>query len=50
MSSESASFHTHAGIVDLKRLVGMKYGDVTSTSLNERMVLLKPTMVDYVMK
>ena len=50
VSSESASFHTHAGIVDLKRLVGMKYGDVTSTSLNERMVLLKPTMVDYVMK
>ena len=50
VNSEAAGFHTHAGIIDFRTLVGMKYGDSVLTSLNERIALLKPTTVDYVMK
>jgi len=44
------SFHTHAGIVDLKKIPGMRYGDVVDTTLNEKVILLRPTVLDYVMK
>ena len=44
------SFHTHAGIVDLKKIPGMKFGDSTVTTLNDRIFILKPTILDYVMK
>jgi tRNA (adenine57-N1/adenine58-N1)-methyltransferase catalytic subunit len=46
----SAGFHTHAGIVDLAGLIGKKYGDTVLTTLNEKIVLLKPTILDYIMK
>jgi tRNA (adenine57-N1/adenine58-N1)-methyltransferase catalytic subunit len=44
------SFHTHAGIVDLKKIPGMHFGDSLGTTLNERITLLRPTILDYVMK
>ena len=44
------SFHTHAGIVDLKKIPGARFGDLVETSLNEKMVLLRPTVLDYIMK
>lgn len=46
----SAKFHTHAGIVDLSSLVGRRYGESVVTTLSERIVLLRPVVVDYVMK
>jgi tRNA (adenine57-N1/adenine58-N1)-methyltransferase len=44
------SFHTHAGIVDLKTIPGMKFGDSTVTTLNETICILKPGILDYIMK
>lgn len=43
-------FHTHRGIVDIDSLIGLKYGSSVSTSLNETMWVLKPTIQDFVMK
>lgn len=50
INENSQGFHTHAGIVDLKSIVGKRFGDVVSTTLNERIALLKPTVLDYIMK
>lgn len=44
------SFHTHAGIVDLKKIPGARFGDVVETTLNEKIVLLRPTVLDFIMK
>jgi tRNA (adenine57-N1/adenine58-N1)-methyltransferase catalytic subunit len=44
------SFHTHAGIVDLSKVPGMRYGDCLKTTLNEKIRLLRPTILDFVMK
>ncbi len=44
------SFHTHAGIVDLKKIPGARFGDSIDTTLNEKIILLKPTVLDFVMK
>ena len=50
VSGETQSFHTHAGIVDLKSIVGKRYGDAVSTTMNESIRILRPTVVDYIMK
>ena len=47
---DSQPFHTHAGIVDLKSLLGKRYGDKIQSSLNEEFTLLKPTVLDFIMK
>jgi len=44
------SFHTHAGIVDLKKIPGLKYGDSIETTLREKIILLRPTILDFIMK
>src|SRR5579872_5814333 len=44
------SFHTHAGIVDLKNIPGMKFGDSIVTTLNDKITILKPTVLDFIMK
>src|SRR5579872_2491625 len=44
------SFHTHAGIVDLKNIPGMKFGDSIVTTLNDKIFVLKPTVLDFIMK
>jgi len=44
------SFHTHAGIVDLKKIPGAKFGDVIETTSNEKIILLRPTILDFIMK
>jgi tRNA (adenine57-N1/adenine58-N1)-methyltransferase len=44
------TFHTHAGIVDLKKIPGMKFGDIIQTTLNESICLLRPTVLDFIMK
>jgi tRNA A58 N-methylase Trm61 len=43
-------FHTHRGIVDIDSIIGLEYGSPVSTSLNETMWVLKPTIQDFVMK
>ena len=50
INEDSPSFHTHAGIVDLKSIVGKKFGDTVSTTMNEKIRVLRPTILDYIMK
>lgn len=50
VSGDAQSFHTHAGIVDLKSIIGKQYGDAVNTTLNESVRILRPTVVDYIMK
>lgn len=50
VSENSPSFHTHAGIVDLKSVVGKRFGDCVTTTMNERIAILKPTVLDFIMK
>lgn len=50
VNENSQTFHTHAGIVDLKSVIGKIYGDSIQTTMNETIRILKPTAVDYIMK
>jgi len=50
LKDDVSSFHTHAGIVDLSKVVGRRYGDSVETTLNERIFLLRPSVLDFVMK
>lgn len=50
IDNDSMNFHTHAGIIDLKSLIGKKFGDSVFTTMNEKIQILKPTIVDYIMK
>ncbi|MDG6906606.1 MAG: tRNA (adenine-N1)-methyltransferase [Nitrososphaerota archaeon] len=50
INENSQAFHTHAGIVDLKSIVGKRFGDVVSTTLNQSIAILRPTVLDYIMK
>jgi tRNA (adenine57-N1/adenine58-N1)-methyltransferase catalytic subunit len=50
INEDSASFHTHAGIVDLKSVVGKSFGDSITTTMNETIRILKPTVLDFIMK
>lgn len=50
VTGESQNFHTHAGIVDLKAIMGKQYGDTVVTTMNETIRILRPTVVDYIMK
>ncbi|MGH2639924.1 MAG: tRNA (adenine-N1)-methyltransferase [Rhabdochlamydiaceae bacterium] len=44
------NFHTHAGIIDLKSVIGKRFGDRITTTLNQKILILKPTVLDYIMK
>lgn len=48
--SQNNDFHTHAGIIKLSQLVGMKFGDVISSTLGEPITILKPVTLDFIMK
>jgi len=48
--SETPKLHTHLGILDLASLVGKDYGIRVLTTLNDELVILKPTLEDIVMK
>jgi len=42
--------HTHLGILDCASLVGMDFGIRVNTTMNDELVILKPTSRDIVMK
>lgn len=48
--SETPKLHTHLGILDCASLVGKDYGIRVSTTLNDELMILKPTLEDIVMK
>ncbi len=48
--SETPRLHTHLGILDCKALVGESFGITAKTSLNDELVILKPTIEDMILK
>lgn len=50
INNDSQNFHTHAGIIDLKSVLGKRFGDSVFTTLNEKILIMRPTVLDYVMK
>ena len=48
--SETPKLHTHLGILDCAALVGREYGIRVTTTMNDELVVLKPTLEDVVMK
>ncbi len=48
--SETPKLHTHLGILDCASLVGREYGIRVSTTMNDELMILKPTLEDVVMK
>jgi tRNA (adenine57-N1/adenine58-N1)-methyltransferase len=48
--SETPKLHTHLGILDCSALVGRDYGIRVNTTMNDELMILKPTLEDIVMK
>jgi tRNA (adenine57-N1/adenine58-N1)-methyltransferase catalytic subunit len=48
--SDTPKLHTHLGILDCASLVGRPYGIAVSTTMNDTLYVLKPTLEDIVMK
>jgi tRNA (adenine57-N1/adenine58-N1)-methyltransferase catalytic subunit len=48
--AETPKLHTHLGILDCAALVGKEYGIRVSTTMNDELVILKPTLEDIIMK
>ena len=48
--SETPRLHTHLGILDCKALVGESFGITAKTSLNDELVILRPTIEDMILK
>jgi len=48
--SETPKLHTHLGILDCSELVGKPFGTTARTSLNDELVILKPTLEDLILK
>jgi tRNA (adenine57-N1/adenine58-N1)-methyltransferase catalytic subunit len=48
--TEGGAFHSHAGVVDHGDLIGRREGTTVRTSLGARMVAVRPTLSEYVLK
>jgi tRNA (adenine57-N1/adenine58-N1)-methyltransferase catalytic subunit len=48
--AEGAAFHSHAGVVDHGHLIGQEEGITVRTSKNARIVAVRPTLAEYVLK
>jgi tRNA (adenine57-N1/adenine58-N1)-methyltransferase len=44
------AFHSHAGVLDHDKLIGQDEGVTVRTSMNARMVAVRPTLAEYVLK
>ncbi len=47
---ETPKLHTHLGILDCTDLVGKPFGMTVRTTLNDELVILKPTIEDLILK
>ncbi len=47
---DTPKLHTHLGILDVTSLVGGEYGVVTTTSMGDELIILRPTIEDIIMK
>jgi tRNA (adenine57-N1/adenine58-N1)-methyltransferase len=41
-------FHIHHGTIELEKILGLQYGDHIETNLGKELVILKPTLIDYI--
>ncbi len=48
--AERGQFHSHAGVVDHDALVGQDEGVTVRTSLGARLVAVRPTLAEYILK
>ncbi len=48
--AEGGAFHSHAGVVDHADLLGREEGITVRTSLGARMIAVRPTLAEYVLK
>jgi tRNA (adenine57-N1/adenine58-N1)-methyltransferase len=44
------AFHSHAGVLDHDGIIGQEEGVTVRTSMNARMVAVRPTLAEYVLK
>ncbi|MGQ9780723.1 MAG: tRNA (adenine-N1)-methyltransferase [Nitrososphaeria archaeon] len=49
-AQHGAKVHTHLGIIESSNLIGREYGDILETTLAEKVIILRPNIVDYVLK
>jgi len=49
-AQHGAKLHTHLGIIELSNLIGREYGEILKTTLAAEVAILRPNIVDYVMK
>lgn len=47
---DTPKLHTHLGILDVSALVGRQYGVVVATTMGDELIVLKPTIEDFIMK
>jgi tRNA (adenine57-N1/adenine58-N1)-methyltransferase len=47
---EGGAFHSHAGVLDHGRLIGQDEGVTVRTTMNARMVAVRPTLSEFVLK
>jgi tRNA (adenine57-N1/adenine58-N1)-methyltransferase catalytic subunit len=48
--AEGGAFHSHAGVLDHAQLIGEDEGVTVRTTMNARMVAVRPTLAEYVLK
>ena len=48
--ADGGAFHSHAGVLDHAQLIGEDEGVTVRTSMNARMVAVRPTLAEYVLK
>jgi tRNA (adenine57-N1/adenine58-N1)-methyltransferase len=48
--TEGGAFHSHAGVLDHAQLIGEDEGVTVRTTMNARMVAVRPTLAEYVLK
>ncbi len=48
--ADTPKLHTHLGILDCTALIGLPFGTVATTTMNDTVYVLKPTLEDIVMK
>ncbi|MEM3404049.1 MAG: tRNA (adenine-N1)-methyltransferase [Nitrososphaeria archaeon] len=49
-ATHGAKVHTHLGYIELSEVIGKEYGEVFETNLGAKMAVLRPYLIDYVMK
>jgi tRNA (adenine57-N1/adenine58-N1)-methyltransferase catalytic subunit len=47
---DGGAFHSHAGVLDHDRIIGQMPGVTVRTSLGVKLVVLRPTLAEYVLK